>query len=779
MPHLLLLATAFGGVNGSILAPNHGDLLELTDPSYDVVEESMSAAVTMGGGGANVHINGHLFAPGGPFLLDRVAMGYDVPWWATTPGWPSWIYQRSRYSEVDELLLPVMAESFDANGDVIGRDRVLVFDGRADDLLAWTYSDDLFEDTVGARLTPSGLVVFSRTHSAMMPLIGLGAFNDRLDAMADAHVAIGSEVDACFPLTDELGFKATDAYKAVAQEARSAKTTYDLTRLAADAARNAGNLVAAATLDAVADKMCVQDPVADDHFEVCVYRLEADPVGMTAGRFGYATLDGDHPTADLSSDFTFEDVDVLVDLRLRDVELRWSEGAQHCVNRPTEAVAEGDYTTDPFLAGWSTCEDQLLTAVTAQTGEPNLFDLIVNPLDEERLEVVQLSDAWTFLAGVSTDTSEACAEPFLRDESRDALFGLQASVGNLVGDAWNEGYPVTEQAEALTMLFSGFDIGTYPQTTTIPDAPYRSVNRSIDRGFGLRWDTATEPFFQAATVFPQGRWMTDVTYGSPTTQPGLTPNGRPYDLSIRLTANALNQHLQAAVLERGFTSPLDASWDDFGVRPPAGVSGSAPMPLTGRNLGRWAPPLAALGPNVELYLSSTMAPTVWIPQDGYGHPIGEQPILLSLGQALLTMVVPDPGGDPALDRVVFQAAIDIYDRDLRLTFDVGAQTSTFLRARFGDPTSSVTILANSLAACPMHLHLANPPFIYQCEAQLERVILEDLVPLVERRLLGLFGSFGVPRYFDAQGASPDPAVVLSDVQTWTSNGELTVYLDLD
>jgi hypothetical protein len=785
---LIFLTAALAGSPSAsdalILTPPHGFVLHNTSAVYDPTTESVPvfAGVAMQPG-YRAHVNGHLQGgnpgPRGLLIRNDVALGPNAPWWYSgAPSWPSWI-DAHRYVEPTRLLLPVMVESFDpTTGGTLGRTRHLVVDGRAGDTLHWTTDLTPQPSALELQLTPTGLEAFERAHDAMMVFPDLDTYNDRLDALAASVLPTESGFTACFPITDEPAFLTLPSYAAVFALALAQKEAYDLGIDAADSALLAGRLVEAAVLRAAAEALCVQDDPTASGFEVCVTRMETDPTGMVAGDFGNATLEPSVTIGDLASAYTFEDLDATFHIELRDLSIRWTEGHALCEPNPEVAIDDARFADTPWLATWGECTDQHLLAASSGLLQPNTFDLSPDPADPEHLWVRQLSESQTFLAATTTEITQTCSQDFIEGLVQGELLDQAWFLGGLVGMAWDDGLPFTDQAQALEHLFSGFDVGRLPAPYSVDETPYASVDTRFDRGLVLQYDSASAPPTGTHTHGNMVRWMRDAPRPLDLFDNGRTPQGDlPFDLSLHVTQDLINQHLHAAAAEPVLAADLEPTWNDLGVTPPAGVDGDTPMPLTGANLGQWALPLFALGPNLRLDVVQTMPPFVSIPPDLAGVPnAAAMPVLLSWGQVEVRLLQPQASGP---DRVVFAVAFDVFDEDLDLDVHTGPVDGSILRVRKGEMSHDARVIVNDLVLCPSAVDANLPTFLGACEAQM-RIVLEDTFgPMLEDRLVDALRGIPMPRWFDAQGLTPDPVEIAGEVERVSIAGAVTFFLDLD
>ena len=244
------------------------------------------------------------------------------------------------YLEPNRVVLPIVAELYRISTDtVVDRFKGFVRDLRLDGGTNFA-ALALLRERLAAQITSRGVDRLEPTLLSALPHPSRAAFNARLDALYTArHQELETPTGffgadkVCLPLEDvEDLFAGTETFT-------NLKILAGAQYLAYQVAKSQGLPGA---------PFCVKDKsfAKAKHWEVCVGRLEGDLTSVAVK--GPPTRVGLEPTsAGLDLAVTFGKVEQRVDVKLRDVSIRWRDNPFCLTTRPAGSIAD-DVLVDPL-----------------------------------------------------------------------------------------------------------------------------------------------------------------------------------------------------------------------------------------------------------------------------------------------------------------------------------------------------------------------------------------------------------------------------------------------
>lgn len=782
-----------------ISTPRHGEPLygyptpsSWYDPTTDTIE--ITGAVSgvpldaFSSGRAVLLINGGIGVLGIQQQPMPDAQGLSFTARLTTVEDPLWVMRG---------LLVEVVDTF--RDEVVAREYTSFFDLRMTPE-ATPYADkDLRIDGLGAQLTdyglgatgtPDALSSLEVPHLYSLPHPGLAEFNAQLAAAADASEVYDSGakgLDACIDFADavELAPELTSlgewhgptgaitvarVYQQIYEAARDNSEICSQAAGALSFASFGVTLAVAATCELAMQNWCVKRRPKIDDFELCVDRMVGDPKSLTIESISDVSLSfGQTPTsgkgARIKSDAEVVGLRGRVNGHLRDLSIRWKDGT--CIGRPVAEIGAGTITKEPWLATWTTCFDLEVDADGASTspdGRNAVFD-VERAADREQLEVRQLQDArFVFNDDRRIDIRKGvCAEPFISDHAETLAESFYPQFERVLNQTWNAGGADTQQAQALELLLSRFEIGKVELGTHQLDARLEPLRSSTLEGMGLVWRTLVEP--QGDSLPPlTPNWFHHPAASPPWYSPDAEDSaGNPSDFSYTLTTGYLNQTLHA-LAPTYLLMELEPSWSDLELS--GMTAGRAGQPksdtprLDGTLLSQLSPMFAELGSRqIEIYVRPTLDPITWMNPDP--PAIGETPFGTKLAYGIagleVTFVEPEVRGEkgkilvPAKEWL--RVVLDF--RDTNFSIDFSAHDDDFLAVSWNEDDWWAAVEYSAFSSCRPVAHGVLEPS-NPCERDLERALTKFLTERLAPRFLQMLSRLPAPQFWDAAGETSRP-----------------------
>lgn len=743
------------------------------------------------------------------------------------------IYYGNLLANPELPLVPLVAvlayvpQADPALAEIVGVDRVVLYDGR----FVREVANPAELDAVGGavpggplvtQLSATGLARLGPTHAEPLPWASIADFNAQMRRDIDTVMTERSQAldRVCLPLPVQDAFTATPQWGLVLADALAAYGAWEAADRTCKAFGVAGCGVLAG-LDAVActiactaaQSACVDELPARNDFEICFDSLDGMFVDQTVRdldriALGYST----NAEATIEANVVFDRLRGTVDVRLADFELRYRRGAEDCFPRPVRQVPESSVRSEPTLDAWSLCAGNVLQAervcsdctpdfpvlppgVNPPFPEP--FLLAPDPVDPERLAVDDDGATGLLLQGLEielgdgtcTDIDANGFDADIRPAMEELVAAFYPDALDLVDRTWNEPDGAKGHDDHLEDLLLPFSTGLETPADYDPDIRVgavlsRTVAPAPAPGLALQHEVAVSDISGsgvAPTILnngdpgaefvnpPEYPEYADLPFWADGLTPARLPQGaRPYDFHFTLNTGYLNKIL-AATYRDAFTMTLLPTWDQLGLPPAPGQTGSDRPALTVAILEQWlGSAFGALGAGsdpvaLSLRPDPVRAPFTYMPSDAGGL----RARLTFHAPQLVLSIVHD--GEP---RLAFH--VDQFDNEISFGFDSAGGGSSLAFAADPNAIWNVVLVDSQLSGCSVDSQwnptLPAPGCGELASAALSKLLPEVLDPVRD----ALLGSVAAPQYFDQAGTSALPLRALG-LDVAQAEGYVTLF----
>lgn len=529
--------------------------------------------------------------------------------------------------------------------------------------------------------------------------------------------------------------------------------------------------ILAVGLQVAVDNACVKElPNLSQDFEICFGRLEgeltdADLLWVNSVDLALSTNSGqiDANPVELGA------VQGTAHINLRDAFIRYQAGGAACgvpgvFHRPQNHF-DDDTTFINERYTWAQCPNVTFSADSAINRIPlagGAFDEVPVELqmsadagDPERVDFDQVSLSTVFDLVNEDDVAAingACAlSTPLQDDAETLASAFYPIVEAALGTTWDQLSP-TRHAQAMDLLFESFEVGAYEpashsiswpviETGTDEDFPYPAFlgtdGRKDVNGLFALMDAAGATPRPAAQIVPPVNNYVQQHWGNfanayPTTalwNREVDGDGKPYDVAMVMSVNALNQILGAQMS----TAKLRFDIEPAGVTLPG-------LPVFDKAITR-----IRVQPNLTPFLFISPEPH---PVPGIGIPsLQEVPMALHLADLQVTLgVALDPGKPKWIEAVRF--AVDVHDLDVQLQFSdqLGKETLDFIP---GDsPQVDIIPLYSKIPLCQIKSPVGRTAAGPNCLAGLTADVLAAVEDEVLDRLYSMLEEIPAPQHWD-------------------------------
>lgn len=687
------------------------------------------------------------------------------------------------------------------SGRVYARDRIVIYD------LRWaaqaTPFGDLRDKVTGMRtqLTDYGLgylgvpdftAGLETPHISSLPQPSLSEFNQDLTDRArkiPRHDDDTNLLNACQRLDEVSESRFRDPlqfgpYASALLQAQGAYQAYVQGRNFCGTL--VANLPAMILCYLAVESSCVKSPPQANDFELCVDQIEGTPETLTIAAVDDVSLNFLSSTngkdALIQSHVALSGFHGTVDGHLRSLSVRWRYSP--CAARPSASLDDLEIPNNPWIESWATCpamdiHSDLATTVTKD--KPAKFSVFKAGRTLEQLKS-KLVNAGTFSFEDNERDAEkgTCAEDFIKEHADEMLVTFREPMRNKLKKAWFGNASRSQHADALTALFSTWNLGTVEHPDLSLSAQFNQIYSAPLMGMTTDWTTYIEPLDQLAAknrrlfyfYFPESLPIVSID--------GLDVLGRQFDLSFGLTTAFLNRLLNVKAADdslRFIFTPTWAELSTFGVVAPAGVNLEDPVTLDENILYQFDPAFRAIGTgDVEIVVSPTFDPIVYMPPDPapqYIIPQVGSPTTYGIEDMQMVFKFKDTiAGDGSVipGPEFLRASVNFTDTEFRLIVDerAGAQ---FLLPQVIDDTWHAHVLKSNLKDCPMFV-VANPP-VGNCEDLLEVKLAELMSIRLRDTFIEYLSRISAPLFFNADGRASIP--VQLDGRTRHQAGQHITY----
>lgn len=799
-----------GGLHGSIVPPT------AISPN-DLITLQVNIALPPGANPAHYFArvgSSEPYNPGGSPLVD-IGIGPNTPPWFPAYSW-TWadIPYGTVIADPEVPVIPLVALLYyfppGAPGpELVDVDRIVVYDGR---LVREESSKAEAATDLVVQISPDGFDKLETTHVEPLPYPSIAAFNDAMTdniAQVTAVRERATPARMCLPLTDIDAFKNTPAWPAVRDQAYLSwalwKTNDQICSGAASGLcgiAGIGAPVCIAAACAAANAACVtSQPVAGD-FEVCFDTVEGELTAQDVERLAsvdLAIVDSSDDT--IQADVVFENLSALVDLRLKNFEIRYAAGGQACVPRPVAAVEESDVRADPVIDEWRTCRDASIdsdTVCTTCTGvdypptpgtlsDPEVFELVPGNQDGQVLQAQDDDTASLFLDGVTTEIPDGtCKDPAFQPDLEATIDALLleflATSRDLIDVTWNAPLAGKGHEDLITDLLEPLGTGAQTYATFDPVLPFTDVETHVVHGISTLQSVLVEgdilepvsvidcgiptaqPEFIGPAALPQYDARPYFEDGlMPRFVPGTMPE--PFDFQYSLTTGLINRILATRTWPE-FVLDVQPSYRELGIL--GAPDPDAPAPLDGATLGSWFPALSDIGAGnaVNIVITPTLAPFTFMPSD---WPDLAAPLYFFASQFELTIT---DGSGKQWARFV----LDQFKNETELAF-AEADSPFLAHSTDSNIRWGAALIASELPSCPIRTAWTPAP-PSACGQALARAV----TGLVEGRLDAvrdsILSEIPAPQYFDQADTSFAPYMAVN-LERLQAESYITLFAGLE
>jgi hypothetical protein len=745
---------AIGGIND-------GAILTGSESWYDPTTQTLQVPTgTVIGSTCRIEIQG--MQPEKGKSVVAVPMGFSPQW---NP--PGTIYQGKLFYEIPyvtalidqhRMSKPLIYEVIDnATETVLARTKIVIIDKRRDGTFTQTHLPPLTYSK-GAELTSTGADKLAGVHTSSLPQPDLATFNTQLTSRFSSVVKsiapptdFGAPGKACVPLSSvDKAFLDTSAYKtAVAQSL----FYYGLYEAAQKACKSPDPVTAAAGCAAEAANCVREKTPAANNFELCVSRI--DGASKTLSLSGVKSTDLSITNAyPLVSQIQLKQLNGTVDGSLSDPFIRWSDAHTGCTLRSSASLSAQDQLIQA-VAAWKSCAALEVNASYANSGDIS-HSLTPN------LELLDAGASAT-LPIFTLDPSHprnpdkgACTE--FRNHVLALLDLYYPAMQSALDNTW-----LPQHETAMDDLTSRWETGVNETMSDVDlvMTPLKPTPHYDDR-FSMYYHTdassAATPRQDVITWSSPGPFpCVDQPSGAPATIPclrGQTPWNTKFDASYTMTTNAMNQVLRARY-SKLFSVP---TFDDLGIKPPAGKVGTDPWEVDGSWLSALFPAFSDLGnTKLTIKLAATDQPFTYMPLDPAYYfdngaqvltlqdPRGRWPLTYQLAQYRVDFIGDHPGPDGTDTWLSF--LVDLYDPNFNI--DVNSTPgSNVLFPSYSILKSYIFLLTKSqFSGCPV----APISKGTKCGQQLNGLVYDTMKPMLDSLFLNMLNGYPAPQLFDARG----------------------------
>jgi hypothetical protein len=526
------------------------------------------------------------------------------------------------------------------------------------------------------------------------------------------------------------------------------------------------------------NNLCVNGRPRISDFELCVDTLEGEPVGARVEDFTdleLAFVDSLSPGL-IEADMKFTGYQAQVDLRLRDLRVRWKESA--CALRPAANVDNADIPQIDWLNDWATCPATEINATEAVTahidGIAPQFAINEDPTDPARLYISDFRLAEFGYNGVTRNADIAtCGEDFIFPDA-DAFLGAFVSDGLTPLDAAvNDGQPETALSQLLDEAFTEMAIGLVEPDEYFLNARINSVATSTLNGLMLDWETLVQPQELEDVARLEPRYLTQSGLSPWLAEDSLDPRGKTISSKFGLVTSWINQVLWA----RGATAVMNQVL--VFTEAELGISGDTTREVTqfdGGFLANVYPAFTALtGKTVELRLERQVDPAVFQPEDP-SEVVPEVGWPLRYGAFGVRLYIKSPdkvdaNGNPVRGEDFVSLDLNFYEPLFGLISSSEAGDD-FLEPLLPSIRWQVNVLDMDIPGCQKYSREFPPARVGSCEAEMESALRLFLLERLERVARRLTDQIPAPQYFALEGDSD------LDLQT-TNESRLHQYGSVD
>ena len=507
------------------------------------------------------------------------------------------------------------------------------------------------------------------------------------------------------------------------------------------------------------ENLCVTAPPKPRDFELCVDTIEGEPVAARVEDFADLELvfiNGQSPGL-IEGDMAFIGYQAQVDLDLRDLLVRWKQGA--CFLRPKVAVDNAQIGQVSWLNEWASCPATEINTSLALTDHPDgvrpQYAINEDPVDPERLYITDFRLAEFGFDAVSRDADVGtCGEDFIFDDA-DATLALFVNDGLTPLDAAvNDGQPESTLSQLLDEAFDEMAIGLVEPDEYVVNARINSVATSTLNGLMLDWATLIQPQELEDVPRLNPQVLTQGGFPPYLAENSLDPRGNVISSKFGLTTSWINQVLWA----RGSTEVMNQVMAFTEAE--LGISGDTQREVTqfdGIYLANIFPAFAALAGNiVELRLERQIDPFVFQPEDPSEFiPEVGWPLRYGVQGVRLYIKGPDKiNGQGDLERGPDYVTLDLNFYEPMVSLESSGEVGDeFLEPLLPSLIWRLSVLDMDIPGCQKYSHEFPPNRVGSCEAQMEAELRLFLVDRLDRIAERMLDQIPAPQYFALEGDS--------------------------
>lgn len=821
------------GFSIGITAKNN-DTVNSSNPSYDASTETylVNGSITLppGFNSADFTVRvQNIATPVTPSPLSANTFSFvrAIPMGPTAPpgGWGGYAYSE-HYQNADRITRPILAELIkNGTNEVFARTRVVLLDNRRHSTMVTNSTASTVDSGLALEATSRGLDNMQGLLRSASPQPSLSAFNSSLTAAFrnyenDTPLAtvLDSAAKACIPVSQiPADFLNTQAFLAFSRDVAAAYAAYQvadayLNNTAAPAsALSLLTPTAAATLALaggalyVKNMSCVREFPLPNTMELCARLLRGRTRSMSISGIGNidlqmgTTLDVSPPN--LLALNTVNNPTGVLDGSAEDLFFRYSFAPNRkCANdnrtyRPLADLPSTQIGNSATINSFLSCPGITVSASNATQSLGSTFEFRaetgnnINP-ERHRVEHAASPNRIFTLGPTSKDVNKGlCDNPGFRSGAGTLADKFVNRLRNSLDSAWKGNDPLTQQANALDLVFSKWETGQFgdlnlTNTSTGNDHilthNYNVLNSKTltDRLF-LRYDTSTllpsGGNVGSAFVYSTGQTVPCSSSGDP------CPNnrnrfGNPFDVSYTVSTASLNEMLRRLAATNLLTLAWQPTYDELGVAPPPGVPSNTTAILDGPTLAQINPAFATLGNiSATLRFTPTINPFTYMnPEPPPTVPEGTENLTYNLVQYKMELVTSTLG--PFGDGVWLEALIDFYDPELDLRLASLPFADRLVPTLSSQRGTRSVVLRHAFSNCPMGPVVAptqppppNPQIPHPtCGDNLAFSLFNRFRPFLTDRLTYMLSRFPAPVVFNANGQGNTLNVTQTDRFQWVN-----------
>jgi hypothetical protein len=224
--------------------------------------------------------------------------------------------------------------------------------------------------------------------------------------------------------------------------------------------------------------------------------------------------------------------------------------------------------------------------------------------------------------------------------------------------------------------------------------------------------------------------------------------------------------MNQVIRERYLNLGLKPTFDQLGIRPPSGKTGTDTWQVDGTWLSTQFP--ATLGDlgntKLTMKLLPTRQPFLYIhPETAYwfvngvytvdpdNYIPGMTPLTYQMGQFKIILEGDQTGPDGTSDWLEF--LVDLYDANFKMDTSEDARQNVLVPSYSGYKSYLFTLVKNQLSGCPVSP--IGRPFDERCGELLTELVGKTVKPLLDSMLLDLVKGYPAPLFFDAAGKATE------------------------